>query len=69
MCNCFIEKLKIENKIFEIKMNPEKKLNKDSVFIFDKKALDEPLSDHSKYIKHLVDNDPDQPGLEFEKKK
>ena len=35
---------------------------KDLVFVFDKKSLNEPLSEHSKLIQHLAENDPEQPG-------
>ena len=41
---------------------------KDLVFVFDKKSLNEPLSEHSKLIQHLAENDPEQPGIIIHKK-
>jgi hypothetical protein len=38
-----------------------KSQNEKVVFI-DKKEINEPLSTQSKYLVHLADNDPDQPG-------
>ena len=35
---------------------------KHKLFFFDKKALSEPLSERSKYVEHLADNDPENPG-------
>jgi hypothetical protein len=42
----------------------QKELNnvKDTVIFFDKQALSGPLSMHSKYVQHLAENDPEQPG-------
>ena len=37
--------------------------NKDKVFFFDKSIAKEPLNMSSKYIEHLADNDPNQPGM------
>ena len=42
----------------------EVKSNEKVVF-FDKKSLSGPLSVQSKYIEHLAENDPDQPGLDL----
>lgn len=39
------------------------KSNKDKVLFFGKKELNGPLTEKSRYIEHLADNDPDQPGL------
>lgn len=36
---------------------------KDKIIFFDKKSLSGPLSENSKYIEHLADNDPEQPGV------
>jgi hypothetical protein len=40
---------------------------KDKVVFFDKKSLSGPLSMHSKYIQHMAENDPEQPGRFFKK--
>lgn len=39
-----------------------KESGKDKIIFFDKKDLSGPLSEKSRYIEHLADNDPDQPG-------
>lgn len=40
-----------------------KEVNKnEKVVFFDKNALSGPLSANSRYIEHLADTDPDQPG-------
>jgi hypothetical protein len=36
--------------------------SKDKVIFFDKSIAKEPLSLNSKYIEHMAENDPSQPG-------
>jgi hypothetical protein len=37
--------------------------SKDTVVFFDKKSLQGPLSLKSRYIQHMSENDPEQPGI------
>jgi hypothetical protein len=40
-----------------------KTINQNEKIVFiDRKEINEPLSTQSKYLLHLADNDPDQPG-------
>jgi hypothetical protein len=51
------------------KMEVKSNNDKEKIIVFDKQTLSGPLSNNSRYIEHLAENDPDQPGkiLPFKK--